>query len=564
MHAQRILLMLLLAVLLCPLGVTAQKPTPEEANLLAEEPAPEAADLVADEPAPADVGTVSSVCGTVSGTRFNLEPRPDASPQHTQTVDLLRNRVAAGVDLVVGGSTDLRDLYGEKLTGYYVSRDADCGAEFEGRLPDIAGHHGGGRPVVVADPTRNAVFMADLRYDDTGAVVGIGLFRTTAATLLNPTTCPTGTHTVAQAVTCWPTRRFIPESALGRPNDPLALQEFHLTVDERTSGTGAGNVYLVGTGHLTNPSGRYVMLLACTNTLTTCSPAVYISGDIIELIHPHGAVRPDGRITVTWLLLEQTTLPYSLPGAVLYRSCAPVVPPALLTCGADRAVAEISDRVLVASAIPIVTYSGVVTHPKHDHRQDANGTETYVVWEQCKVSVLEYAFRRPMVPFCPDADVMMAASRDDGATWSAPTCVSCGAEDQFLPTIKTDRSRNIVNIAFYGSGSDPTFQRRARIFLAHINPGTATPDPVTDIHTLATLLNDLEAGLPLTRWTNDIFSSTIRYFASALGYIGLAARGTGADGGSRAYVHFTYNNIQGLYSGVAVPEMNNHLGRLDY
>ena len=65
-----------------------------------------------DAPAPMDAGTVSPVCGTASGTRFNLEPRANAIPQHTQSVDLLRNRVAAGVDLVVGGSTDLRDLRG--------------------------------------------------------------------------------------------------------------------------------------------------------------------------------------------------------------------------------------------------------------------------------------------------------------------------------------------------------------------------------------------------------------------------------------------------------------------
>ena len=94
---------------------------------------------------------------------------------------------------------------------------------------------------MVADPARQAVFMADLRYDDTGAVVGLGLVQTTATTLRNTMACPAGTHSAAQAATCWPTRRFISESALGLGR----LVEFHLAVDERTSGTGAGNVYLV-------------------------------------------------------------------------------------------------------------------------------------------------------------------------------------------------------------------------------------------------------------------------------------------------------------------------------
>ena len=234
------------------------------------------------------------------------------------------------------------------------------------------------------------------------------------------------------------------------------------------------------------------------------------------------------------------------------------MPPAVPTCGAVPVVARISDRLIVAPTIPLATHRlPVTTHPKHDHRQDANGTETYVVWEQCKVSI--QGGISPPYPFCPDADVMMAATRNDGATWSAPTCVACGAEDQFFPAIKTDRSRNIVNIAFTARRSDPTFQRRARLFLTHINPGTATPDPVTDIHMLTTLLNDLEAGptAPVDHRSEHLRCSSARY-------IGLAARGTGADGGSRAYVHFTYNNIQGLYSGILVPELNNHLGRLDY
>jgi hypothetical protein len=45
---------------------------------------------------------------------------------------------------------------------------------------------------------------------------------------------------------------------------------------------------------------------------------------------------------------------------------------------------------------------------------------------------------------------------------------------------------------------------------------------------------------------------------------GLAARGTGAVGQSRAYVHFSYHNIQGLYVGTQAPDQNNHLSRFDY
>jgi hypothetical protein len=188
----------------------------------------------------------------------------------------------------------------------------------------------------------------------------------------------------------------------------------------------------------------------------------------------------------------------------------------------------------------------VFTYPKHDHRMDANGTETYVVWERCKVALL---FER----LCPDADVVLKASSNDGATWSPLTCLGCGAQDQFFPAIRTDRSRQIVNIAYYSSGSDSTFQRRVRVLLAHINPGASTPDPVTDHHTITTLLNDL---------SGDFLAMEHR---SGIGHsIGVAARGTGVDGQSRAYVHYTYNNIQGVYNGQRVPDPNNHLSRFDY
>ena len=78
-------------------------------------------------------------------------------------------------------------------------------------------------------------------------VVGIGLVRTTAATLLNATACPAGTHTAAQAATCWPTRRFISEAAFGGCTVP-ALVDSTLRSMSGRAGTGAGNVYLVSAG----------------------------------------------------------------------------------------------------------------------------------------------------------------------------------------------------------------------------------------------------------------------------------------------------------------------------
>jgi len=45
-------------------------------------------------------------------------------------------------------------------------------------------------------------------------------------------------------------------------------------------------------------------------------------------------------------------------------------------------------------------------------------------------------------------------------------------------------------------------------------------------------------------------------------YIGMAAR-SGASG-SRAYVHYTHTSVPGTYNGIADPEENNHLSRIDF
>ena len=55
-------------------------------------------------------GTVSSACGTASGTRFNLEPRKNPVPQNETAVDFLPGAGLSGADLIVGGANDFRLL----------------------------------------------------------------------------------------------------------------------------------------------------------------------------------------------------------------------------------------------------------------------------------------------------------------------------------------------------------------------------------------------------------------------------------------------------------------------
>ena len=119
MHTHHLLLMFLLLVLVYPVGLTAQTPTPDKADIVDEEPLAEEGNPMSDGPTPADAGTISAVCGTASGTRFNLEPGTTQA-QHTQSVDLLRrNRVARG------GRSRRGRFYGYAAGGYSGRRQSD-------------------------------------------------------------------------------------------------------------------------------------------------------------------------------------------------------------------------------------------------------------------------------------------------------------------------------------------------------------------------------------------------------------------------------------------------------
>ena len=161
----------------------------------------------------------------------------------------------------------------------------------------------------------------------------------------------------------------------------------------------------------------------------------------------------------------------------------------------------------------------------------------------------------------------MKGSNTLGATWSTVHCVNCSPGDQFGPAIRTDPSRNVVNIAYYTTQNEPTFHQRVQVFLQHVVPGgTSSPDFVSDAHVLTTLLS----GLP-TAATGNV--NVPGFPGGLLGYqsvlvnhhrLGVAARGTGAAHASHAYVHFSFGNLQGVYSGLLAPDLNNHLSRFDY
>jgi hypothetical protein len=525
-------------------------------ELLRHSPAPQAASIrrALEETSPAlapvapawqvtpSTATVGTTCGT-SGTKFNREGTTNALPQNEESLDFMQNRVAPGTDLVVGGANDYRGMMGglgNSMTGYYIQRtNADCNPEADGGLPALANPNntaaqlfGGGDPVVAADPARDAVFMADLRFDETATAVGI--FRTSAANLMSGTACPTGTHTAAQSATCWPQHRLV-------ATKPGTFQQYfedkpHLAVDERQSGTGAGRIYVTGTLFDFVASTSRIWIVGCANDLSSCSAPAFVSGTDMQTQMSHVSVRPDGGITVSYVNI----LASGDAVAIRYARCTTATPPAAPTCTAPVTVFNES-KAIVDGYLGSTDFD-LITYPKHAHRTDSNGTETYMVWERCKAATLSGVT-------CMDSDVVLAASNNNGATWSAPVVIDSASGSQFFCWIAADKSIGTINIAYYSATE--SWRHRFKVMLVQIPAGAATPDA---------------GGTPqaVTSGTNEPDADPFLGGMFVGDYIGIAARGSTASGQSVVYVGYTWNSRNGSYNGATNGQQDNRISRLTY
>ncbi|HET9409567.1 MAG TPA: hypothetical protein VFO39_20165 [Candidatus Sulfotelmatobacter sp.] len=516
-------------------------------------------------------------CGATLGTRFNLEPAASAVPQEMESLDFIPNRVALNEDLVVAGAFDSRGTtfaqpstrtnWDGSVSGYYVRRAAttSCAPQFEGGLPAFTANgnsfSSNGGVVIAADPARDAFFAVDLRYSPgLGGFSAIGLFRASSATLLNATLCPNGTHTTAQATSCWmATHPAIigptPSGGINNADDYPSL-----AVDERptTAGKGAGNVYVAYVGSIGNGIVG-VELVACTNATLSCSKPVTVSA-VGESVFFSGAsngnvqVRPDGKITVTYM--DQTSNTDAAVELVQFVSCTPAGAPTAPVCTAPTTVATekqsfgtfVNNQAL--SSQNMLAY----TNSRHAHRLEADGKTitTFVVWDRCaEYFTFVGGLGTNGISLCLNADVVMSTSTNDGASWSAVTGVNTGGGHQFFPSISTDASTGTVNIAYYNTGHDP-LHKRIVVSLNQIAPGTTT------------------VGAPILLTTTPIpWDADPNQSALPLDdfdfHFGIKARGMGTAGFSRVYASFTSTGDRfGIYKGLPMPEQNNNLQEVTY
>jgi hypothetical protein len=489
-----------------------------------------------------DLPAATSGCSP-NGNRFNLEPQANALSQFNESVAVLLNAGVNGGDLVVGTAQDERGLppvgfnAGIPADGFYVQRgNSTCVADLEGELPIINSAVPSGEPMVVADAAHGAFFAVDIR------TTVLGISKTTAATLLNTTACPNGT--VANPVPCWPAGALIDSGSIN-----AFLFDPAIAVDQRTSGTGAGDVYVVvsqANPRQTNITNIYVTV--CNNSLSACSSRLAISGADTTTTNPWVQVRPDGGITVSYGELTFTNEIAQL--GIRFVNCTPVGAPNPPTCSAP--IAAINETQPLGVSTPGDTpVSGEMSYPRHVDRLESNGTTvtTFLVYDRCDVAITSMDIFG-VDSFCPKTDVVVASSTDGGASWSAPQKVSTSAGQQFLSNVALDASTGTVNIAYYSTENDP-LKLKPQIFLAQIPSGQIT------VNTPQQITSAFYGGsIP------DLVDVAIIF--PGVSYIGLAAAGTGMPGQSHVYIHFTGSTIQGNYGGVPFPVTNNILTSFVY
>jgi hypothetical protein len=409
-----------------------------------------------------------------------------------------------------------------------------------------------GAPVVAADSVRNTFFAADLRLGQNNDTA-VGVLRTTAANLLSTTACPSGTQT--NSATCWPIGNAVNDVPLN-----FILFDPQVSVDPRATGagTGAGDVYLVGTVQDNNnfPPTRTIFLAACTNAQLSCSSSAVPSGSDNVADFPWVQVRSDGTITVTYVNTKTFSSGGFFPFDIKFVTCTPNGAPKAPTCGTPNLVTTENnamtgtapgDLLLTNGDRPFLP--GDRTFPKHANRLESDGktVTTFIVYDRCEVPTIGSTLIG--ANFCSKTDVAITSSTD-GLHWSPVRSATSSPAQQFFGTVATDASTETVNIAYFSTQNDP-LQQHMQLFLAQIPRGSTT---VGTPHLLTSGFADAQSQSPIVVSFDETYGD----------HLGLAAEGTGTAGQSHAYVGFTWNSVQGSYVGTSNPDINNHLTLFQY
>jgi hypothetical protein len=481
-------------------------------------------------------------CGNTSGTVMNLEPATNAVGQYGPMVDFLLSALGSGKDLVAEYGEDDRYYEGtfDSFSAMYVHRDptVSCygGTDFEMGNPPIADPFnqgylldGGLGARILADPGttgRPAQFIvADMRFDDITS--GIGLRRIPATSLESTTICPAGTLTSTQEATCAGSTGIIVEASEDNYADAPVL-----TQDPRSSGTGAGDIYVVSAS--VRELRTVILLTACKAAFATasdCSTPVLLEGSV-DSGRPGVAVVGGGPNAGTIAISFVNEYGFA------YVSCTPAGAPAPPVCSKSSSI--YTDTNLYSTLTDNPGFSPQ-TWPVLAARTDSGGQTLFLVWSDCKLASYELSG-------CPQSQIVMATTTAvTNPTWTFAH-ISGASGHHFLPSVAFDSGQDIINVSYYSTGSN-TYKNGVLMALNQFAPGSTTP----------------ESTIFLTGSYDSVQGDGTAYGAGFLGdYVGLAAHGGSASGSSRVYVGFTNNARIGIYSGIGNTQADNNVSRGTY
>lgn len=417
-------------------------------------------------------------------TRFNLESPTNAVPQNEESIDFkFQGGSIISADMAGEVANDFRGfllspvVWSPSVTGYYVEDTIGCVPQFEGGTPPIddaifSGNQliGAGDPIINFDPVHDAWFVSSIYespFDD-----GVGVFRNTT-TNLKSANCPSGTHNLDSATTCWEGPALGVNAIVADEQTSFFTDKPDSWVDTRTAGTGAGNVYITDTLF---GIGATIQLIACTNDLTACSAPETISGGDLSTQFSDIKTKANGTITITYgnyFTVSTFTGPIFTVD-IKYVSCTPNGAPTPPTCAAPVLVRRERRGIVFGLTELILVRNG--TYPTH---VEATGG-SYVFWENCGANS-DLPFGRNFV--CPDADIV--GSVNTGTGWSAPFAVDTALGHQIQPWATYDSSADKIVIVYQDCDSPSATQRQA------CRAGYKTITPTTGGSTTVGLFNAL-------------------------------------------------------------------------
>jgi hypothetical protein len=440
-------------------------------------------------------------------------------PQFEESIDVCKTNRR----LVLGGTIDVRGARfdpGMNSTGWQLSRDGGASLLKEGLLPAVSEGGADTRPSI-GDPVDRIgrhckLYASSVNFDPErqySSTMGIGLYKSDAATLASPTCGNNG----LSDPDCWPTRRYAAFSSATHFFDKEWMD---------VGGTGDGeHVWVTYSDFdVAREFRSEIFAVRCRADLAGCTRPIPVSVDDVDVQDSYVTIGPDGRTYVTWTQIQGL------------RDDAGQVFTFKLRIAERGATSFGPERVIFREQLPL-PFDGHLhavdfrtnTIPKNTVLMVHGAPRVFLVWDACRA--------RPEDFLCEEPVIKLTHSDTDGASWSRPSVLSRGG-DNYFPTIAAGSTK--LAVAWYTSRFDPRFHNQQDVELATLTRSGV----VTRVRRLTKVSNETEAD-PVVGgfFIGDYFEVAVQ--------------------GRTAWVHFNanYRKVRFLGEGFPIPQEDNFLIR---